>query len=430
MRLTRRDFLKLTGAGATAAMLYKSGVLERALDIIAKEVSAYNPSGTNIAWLQGQCCTGCTISLLNWCGNYGGTYYTNIISLLAAIPVGGGTGTQGAYLPLDFHPTVDTRAGVYYSEDGVSYTEYSDEEYNGATQPLPYWNSMKHLNDMLDNVTTGEVIVVIEGAIPPAKVGDMTSEFCVVGMKDSSEMYQFEELVVDVVNHDCVYAVIAYGTCASFGGIPHGNPNPTGTRSVMERLREHGINKPVINIPGCPAHPDWLVLTLAAYIQGGAKGSLNNITLDSYNRPAYVTVDGTTIPLFARPNHYWCERQSQFESGNVADDFSEAINTNKCLVKVGCRGFIAYACCPGIDYDADGDVSDDPKWNHDNFNPIYMDKNLGNWCVAAGSPCNACVDPQYPDFEFWREPEHWEWYEKGMLESVMRCYWCHRDANK
>ena len=430
MKLTRRDFLKLTGAGATAAMLYKSGVIEKALDIIAKKVSAYNPDGTNVAWLQGQCCTGCTISLLNWCGEYNNTYYTNIVSLLQALNIGSdGTDAQQSVLPLDFHPTIDTRAGVYYSSDGVSYTEYNDEA-PGTPTDYPYWSSMKHLLQMLEDVDsgTGEVIVVIEGAIPPAKVGDLESTFCEVGMKDSTHMYQFEDLVVDVVDHDCVNLVIAYGTCASFGGIPHGTPNPTGTRSVMERLSEHGINKTVVNIPGCPAHPDWFVLVLAAYIANGT----NYIKLDTWKRPIEVTLDGTNwIPLFKYPNHYNCERYNSFNNGDIADDFQKAYNSNKCLVKLGCRGMIAYACCPGIDYDYDGDVSDDPKWNHDFKNPIYMDKNLlGNWCVRAGSPCNACVDPQYPDFSFWREPEHYEMYESGLISSLMNCYYCHKDAKR
>ncbi len=36
-------------------------------------------------------------------------------------------------------------------------------------------------------------------------------------------------------------------------------------------LKELGIDKPVINIPGCPAHPDWILLTLGAVILGKIK---------------------------------------------------------------------------------------------------------------------------------------------------------------
>jgi len=526
MRLTRRDFLKVTGAGATAAMLYRSDIIKKALDIIMKKVGAYERTGTNIVWLQGQCCTGCSISLIQWCGEYDdGTYYTNIVDLLNALGI-----SKYEPVPLDFHPTLDFRAGVYYSADGsnyqpytcvvsglqdksiiinedlTSYTSFNNAtgkitiDYNltynetstsykiqngsllinitidslyellyhnttgnqiwNATSPvgtinlstghvsvsftnssyigknltsvyanyhnIKYVGSMPHLFETL-NETTGEVIVVIEGAIPPAMIGDMETTFCEVGMKQNGtyykSMWQFEELVAEVANYSNVNIVIAYGSCAAFGGIPHGNPNPTGTRSVMERLREHGINKIVINIPGCPAHPEWLVLTLAAYIQYKTSGGnlSDYIQLDGYNRPAKVSLDGGTtwIEIFARPNHYNCERYSSFNSGNVASSFQDAIdNPDKCLVKLGCRGMIAYADCPAR------------KWNRDPDNPVVADKNPGNWCVGAGSPCNACVDPQYPDFEFWREPKHWEWYEGGMLESVERCYWCHRDAKK
>ena len=47
-------------------------------------------------------------------------------------------------------------------------------------------------------------------------------------------------------------AVIAIGSCASWGGIPSASPNPTGAVSVAEAL---GGKFTVINIPGCPPNP-------------------------------------------------------------------------------------------------------------------------------------------------------------------------------
>ena len=48
-------------------------------------------------------------------------------------------------------------------------------------------------------------------------------------------------------------------------------------------LKELGIDKPVINIPGCPAHPDWVLLTVGAIILGKIKipGDLDTL-LDDY----------------------------------------------------------------------------------------------------------------------------------------------------
>lgn len=51
-------------------------------------------------------------------------------------------------------------------------------------------------------------------------------------------------------------AVLAVGTCATFGGIPAAKPNPTEAKGVMDIFKMKGIRTPVINVPGCPSHPD------------------------------------------------------------------------------------------------------------------------------------------------------------------------------
>ena len=51
--------------------------------------------------------------------------------------------------------------------------------------------------------------------------------------------------------------VAAVGTCASFGGIP-ARSDVTGAQSVGQFL-----GRGVLNIPGCPPHPDWIIGTLA-----------------------------------------------------------------------------------------------------------------------------------------------------------------------
>ena len=50
-------------------------------------------------------------------------------------------------------------------------------------------------------------------------------------------------------------AIIALGTCATFGGIAAGKPNPGGYVGVDAFLKSKGIKKPLINIAGCPPHP-------------------------------------------------------------------------------------------------------------------------------------------------------------------------------
>jgi NiFe hydrogenase small subunit HydA len=46
-------------------------------------------------------------------------------------------------------------------------------------------------------------------------------------------------------------AVIAMGSCASWGGIPSADPNPTGAVGVDAVVS----GKPIVNLPGCPPNP-------------------------------------------------------------------------------------------------------------------------------------------------------------------------------
>ncbi|MEO1087967.1 MAG: hydrogenase, partial [Acidobacteriota bacterium] len=69
-------------------------------------------------------------------------------------------------------------------------------------------------------------------------------------------------------------AVVALGDCACWGGIPATAPNPTDAIGLQYLKRAHGgflgadfrskWGLPVINIPGCPAHRDWVTQILVA----------------------------------------------------------------------------------------------------------------------------------------------------------------------
>jgi hydrogenase small subunit len=116
---------------------------------------------------------------------------------------------------------------------------------------------------------------------------------------------------------------------------------------------------PVINIPGCPVHPDWLLLTLAAIILG--KGGL--IELDRYNRPTVFFPPDHTI-------HENCPRRGFYDIGQLDTEFGEG----HCLWKLGCKGPIVHADCALR------------LWNAGQ-----------NMCTQAGSPCIGCVEPGFPD---------------------------------
>ena len=110
-------------------------------------------------------------------------------------------------------------------------------------------------------------------------------------------------------------ANLCIGTCASFGGIPSGNPNPTGIKSVGELT---GL--PTINIPGCPTHPDWIVWTVVQLLTGAIP------ELDDKSRPA---------ALFRGEAHHVhknCPRKGQGEAKTFGE-YGE-----RCLKGLGCKG--------------------------------------------------------------------------------------------
>ncbi|MCK5180960.1 MAG: oxidoreductase, partial [Dehalococcoidia bacterium] len=160
-------------------------------------------------WLQTAGCSGCSVSLLN-------AINPSIKNLLVdeVLP--------GNHINLRFHPTVMAGAGESIIEVMVDTSEKKK----------------------------GGYILIVEGAIPTDKGGIHG----VIGEKNGKPTTM--KSWVETLAKDAL-AVIALGSCAAFGGIPAAYPNPTQCRSVGEVLQAKGINTPLVNIPGCPPHPDW-----------------------------------------------------------------------------------------------------------------------------------------------------------------------------
>ncbi len=144
--------------------------------------------------------------------------------------------------------------------------------------------------------------------------------------------------------------VLAAGTCASYGGISAASPNPAGCVSVPDLLE-----RPVIRLPGCPCHPDWVVGTLAHLIGYGEPA------LDEDRRPVFLY--GITI-------HDGCTRRGFFVNEIFARNFGES----GCMYQIGCRGPVTLADCPMR------------KWNG------YV-----NWPVGDNSNCIGCTHRNFPD---------------------------------
>jgi hydrogenase small subunit len=263
-----------------------------------------------VIWLQAATCTGCSVSVLN---SVSPTIKNVLID--EVIP--------GKHINLRYHATIMAGQG-----EAV-------------------------LEEMQDTVkkNKGGYILVLEGAIPTAADGayDTLGE---EGGKPVPMVSHVEKLAKNA------QAVIALGTCAAFGGIAAGSPNPSGSVSADRFFKDHGIDTPLVNVPGCPPHPDWFVGTLASIL---LKGLPKPEELDEHKRPK---------AFYGQLVHENCPRRAYFEEGKFAKNFSEP----GCLNELGCKGPVSYADCPIR------------LWNHG-----------VNWCIGAGGCCLGCSEPGFPD---------------------------------
>lgn len=306
---SRRNFLELAGAMATGT------VVSRYASDIASALEQATDGTKEVVWLQGQSCTGCTISLLQG-------EYPSLESVLSEFK-----------LEVTFHPTIMAPSGE---------------------------TAIESMSDDPD-------VLVLEGAIPTE-----IPQAATLGRDDQGNRKPLYDWVQELAPKADV--VVAVGNCASFGGWPAAEnrkrlydlgENVTGARGLQfegERKRgvlgpdfESGAGLPVVNIGGCPAHPDYVLLTLATVLNG------HTPELDEYNRP---------MPFYEPNVHDQCSLRGQFDRG----EFAEHPGDDGCLYHVGCAG--PYTWC------------DDSKrlWNGGT-----------SVCRDVGAPCIGCMEPGFWD---------------------------------
>jgi NiFe hydrogenase small subunit HydA len=189
----------------------------------------------------------------------------------------------------------------------------------------------------------GSFILVVEGGIPTAFDG-MTCTVMTENGVDISMKAAVEELA------PMAQAVVCVGACACFGGIPGADPDPTRIRTVNQLT---GVS--TLNLPGCPAHPDWIAGTLAALLCGDTP------PLDDYQRPT---------AFYGNLVHDNCPRKFAYDVGNFAVNFGEQ---GRCLVSMGCNGLTTHSDCPLR------------GWN-----------NSTNYCVRSNGNCIGCTESDFP----------------------------------
>jgi len=290
--LTRREFLNLCLTSAAGVSLS-----ELLLPVLRDALAQARVSRPPVVWLELGSCTGNTISLYN-------TVNPSLMQFLTET------------IELRYHWTLNAASG--------------DE-------------AVRALLDTVDK-DAGKFWLVVEGAVMTADNGRFNHIFLrngemVTGLAALREFAPKAKYIV------------AVGDCAAFGGPSAAHPNPGGAKGVWDVVS----GKPVINLPGCPAHPDWMTGTFSHLLLYGLP------ELDAYNRPKLFY--GKTI-------HELCQRRQQFEDGVFAAFPGE----EGCLYRVGCKGPVTHADCPSR------------QWNH------YV-----NWPVKAGTPCIGCASPHFPD---------------------------------
>ena len=123
------------------------------------------------------------------------------------------------------------------------------------------------------------------------------------------------------------WAIMAAGTCATYGGIHAMEGNPTGCMGLADYLGWKWKSKagiPIVCIPGCPVQPDNFMETLL-YLLHMAAGKAPMIPLDDALRPTW---------LFGQTVHEGCDRGGYYEQA----EFAEEYGARTCIVKLGCWG--------------------------------------------------------------------------------------------
>ena len=263
--------------------------------IAAALAKAKRPS---VIWLSFQECTGCTESLTR---SHSPTLESLIFDMIS----------------LDYHHTLQAASGFAAEK---SRTDAMKEFY-------------------------GKYLLIVDGSIP-TKDGGIYST---IAGRTNLDMLQ--EAAKGAA------AIIAVGTCASFGGIPKANPNPTGAVAVSDIVKD----KPIINISGCPPIPAVITGVLAQYLTFGGLPELDHL--------------GRPKAFYGETIHDRCYRRPFYDQGKFAKTFDdEGARNGWCLFELGCKGPTTHNACATT------------KWNGGASFPI-----------ESGHGCLGCSEPDFWD---------------------------------
>jgi len=425
MKITRRQFLQYCTASAAALGLSQMDLLK-----LEKALADVPPCGCHgaphVIWLQGQSCGGCTLSILNrmridadltgetglgpdglksWTGiGPMGTYVQDVVDLLVGDAVGA--------------LTTGVRPGWAAFPNGYICLDYQSEVMAGAGDLI---------TDYIEDVRNSSegYFVALSGAVPlydtvitrPGPRAAGVQPFCVVGSWDTGDgLGKRERSITEVlewlaVDPNCL-GVVAFGTCASYGGIPAARGNPTGATGAynfLVNVRGHtGLGGKIINVPGCAPHPDWMISPIAYYIltanippldtdvdthrvwvRGNSfdgppqlVGSVTNDCPNNRARAIYTGDKGYGVFCEVCPKYSFTQQCTDLGAGPGNGD-----GTNQkewCTRPEGCNGYMASPDCPTR------------RWNN------FDDNTRNQWCVGqlpmgSNYVCQGCAEVDFPD---------------------------------
>lgn len=424
--ITRRQFLQYCTASAAALGLSQTDLLKLEKALATPQTSCSSPT-PSVIWMTGQACSGCQTSTLNRVVKVAGGYYdADLVNLLygasgvAPYPhadVGQGTAADPVGLTLNVvNDAADLLVGdavrAVLGLGGVPLTRGLNwaDDVGSIVPPLPDPNTFPggyvtlewlttvnagagdiNVDHIAPIVNAGGFVLLLDGAIPDKlKASGTGEEFCWV-FDDPNNHSGYGPGPVTLGDAlrwmmPQAAAAIAVGTCSAYGGIPGAkvkgklSNNNTGAMSLTAfDTQEGGFGTPIINVPGCPPHPDWLVHPIAHYLVTGSV-----CPLDAKGRPKAVYPDvsfGTNCP----------NNPGQATAGVWGDPNNRALELCDagCLVDYGCNGCLSvYGDCPVRQKN------------------VFDDGTVNNWCVgsdlganigAARHPCQGCIEPGFPD---------------------------------
>jgi hydrogenase small subunit len=187
----------------------------------------------------------------------------------------------------------------------------------------------------------GKYILAVEGN-PPLNEGGM---FCIDGGRPFVQ--KLKAMAADAM------AVIAWGSCASWGCVQAAKPNPTQAVPIDKVI----FDKPIIKVPGCPP---------IAEVMTGVITFIN-----TFGKLPALDRQGRPLMFYSQRIHDKCYRRPHFDAGQFVEEWDdEAAKKGFCLYKMGCKGPTTYNACSTV------------RWNDGVSFPIQS----GHGCIGCSEP--------------------------------------------